>query len=217
MRSASHFAFVLLTALAFVPARAGADEGALTLDVSAGGSLLRVPAPYVEKLSTNLGFTPSFQLGLRYAFRNWLDVGLSGFYEPPGTYYNHGVTVETADGSFPGVLSYQLQRFGALAGVRVLTGTVFHLVLGLDAGWSHRMFSSFTEFDDSDPSSVTNYGLTLPNLSEDNLLIAPVAGVEWALGDHWGFSFLPRFEFLLGKDPTWVANATLSFNWSWYL
>ncbi len=200
-----------------IPNLAQADEGALTMDVGVGAALLNVPAPYATGKPSVLGFAPSFQLGARYAVRTWFEVSLLAFYEAPGTYYDHGVSVKTADGTFPGVLTYQLQRFGALAGARVQTGAVFHLVAGFNAGWSHRIYSSFSELDDSDPSNITAYSFKLANVNDDNLVVAPFAGIEWAAGDHWSFSLLPRFEYLLGKDSTWVVNVPLSFSWSWYL
>jgi hypothetical protein len=48
-------------------------------------------------------------------------------------------------------------------------------------------------------------------------MLAPLAGVEWAIGDHWSLSILPRYEQLLGSDGTFAISIPVLFSWSWYL
>src|SRR6266849_13656 len=70
---------------------------------------------------------------------------------------------------------------------------------GADVGWSHRAYSSFQHINDTDPSNPRDYHLALPDRTRDNHVVAALAGVEWAVGDHWSLSVLPRYEQLLGR------------------
>jgi hypothetical protein len=103
-----------------------------------------------------------------------------------------------------------------MIGARYLVGMVWRLTLGLDVGWSHRSYSNFHHIDVSGSEPV-DYELGLPNFTTDNLIVAPVVGVEWAAGDHWSLSLLPRTELLLGPDPTVALTVPLVLSWSWYL
>ncbi len=206
----------LLLLLANAPRSALADRGALTLDIGAGGTALALPAPYAPTSGSVLGTLFVASLGLRYAVRNWIELATSAEFEPPVTYFHNGVTVTTPDGSFPGTLKHRFYRYSAFVGGRVLTGSVWRFVAGADVGWSHRVYSSFQHINDLDPNNPRDYGLTLPNLTRDNLVIAALAGVEWAVGDHWSLSILPRYEQLLGPD-SFALSARLVFSWSWYI
>jgi len=207
----------LLLLLANAPRSALADRGALSLDIGAGGTALALPAPYAPTSGSVLGTLFVASLGLRYAVRNWIELATSAEFEPPVTYFHNGVTVTTPDGSFPGTLKHRFYRYSAFVGGRVLTGSVWRFVAGADVGWSHRVYSSFQHINDLDPNNPRDYGLTLPNLTRDNLVIAALAGVEWAVGDHWSLSILPRYEQLLGPDSTFALSARLVFSWSWYI
>jgi hypothetical protein len=89
--------------------------------------------------------------------------------------------------------------------------------VGVDLGWSHRSYSKLDAINDSNRSAPFDYGLGLSSYSADNLVVSPVLGLEWVVGDHYSLSLMPRFEFLVGKDRTWAFTAPLTFSWSWFL
>ncbi len=206
-----------LLLLATTPRSALADRGALTLDIGAGGTALALPAPYAPTSGSMLGTSFLASLGLRYALRNWIELATSAEFEPPVTYFHNGVTVTTQDGSFPGTLKHRFYRYSTFLGGRILTGSVWRFVAGADVGWSHRAYSNFQHINDLDPNNPRDYRLALPNLNRDNLVVAALAGVEWAVGDHWSLSILPRYEQLVGADSTFALSARLVFSWSWYV
>jgi hypothetical protein len=206
-----------LLVLAATPRSALADRGALSLDVGVGGTTLALSAPYARGSGSVEGTSFLTSLGLRYALQNWIELATSAYFEPPVTYFHNGVTVTTPDGSFPGTLKHRFYRYSVLVGGRVLTGTIWRFVAGADVGWSHRAYSSFQHINDTDPSNPRDYHLALPDRTQDNLVVAALAGVEWSVGDHWSLSVLPRYEQLLGADSTFAISARLVFSWSWYL
>jgi hypothetical protein len=89
--------------------------------------------------------------------------------------------------------------------------------VGVDLGWSHRSYSKLDAINDSNRSAPFDYGLGLSSYSADNLVVSPVLGLEWVVGDHYSLSLMPRFEYLLGRDRTWAFTAPLTFSWSWFL
>jgi hypothetical protein len=68
-------------------------------------------------------------------------------------------------------------------------------------------------------ASVAPYPLAPPlaDVSLDNVVVAPLASVEWMAGDHYSFSLTPRIQLVLGKEPTVAVMVPLVFSWSWYL
>jgi hypothetical protein len=60
-------------------------------------------------------------------------------------------------------------------------------------------------------------GLTLGNGSTDQLLVAPLLGIEWLATDHLRFSIMPRLEVLLGGKSTFGVVVPITVGWSWYL
>lgn len=192
------------------------DRGAITVDVGGGLTALSVAAPFADPSKRLTSSAPVAWLGGRYAFSNSFEVGAAGFYEPSVNLFHNGVNVESRNGSFPGTLNHQLHRYGGLLGARYVRGMVFRFTAGLDLGWSHRVYGGFRHIDDTDATNPVDYGLDLPAFTTDNLIIAPLAGVEWAAGDHWSISVLPRFELLVGPDMTYAVTVPLVISWSWY-
>ncbi len=218
MPSALHLSrLLLLVAITVCGGVASADRGALTVDVGGGVTGLRLGAPFARPQVAVNGVAPAVWLGGRYALRNELELALGGFYEPPVTYWHHNVTVPTERGEFPGTLTHRMHRYGAVVGARYLHGMVWRATVGLDVGWSRRGYSDFTHLDVSEVSGPIDYELALPAFRTDNFLLAPVVGLEWAAGDHWSLSLLPRVELLLGPDPTVAITVPLTLSWSWYL
>jgi len=218
MKRALSISAAFFLGIAAGPRAALADRGALSLDIGAGGSTMALPAPYAAPSGSVQGTALLTSLGLRYALQNWIELATTAFFEPPVTYFHNGVTVTSQDRSFPGTLRHRFYRYGALVGGRVVTGKVWRFVAGADVGWSHRAYSDFHHINDvTDPSNPRDYRLPLPNVTRDNLVIALLAGVEWAEGDHWSLSLLPRYEQLLGTDSTFAISARFVFSWSWYL
>jgi hypothetical protein len=193
-----------------------ADRGALSIERGGGMTALNQPAPYASPSASTLGGAATIVLGGRYALTNNWEAALWSFYEPQVAYFHNGISITTTDGSFPGTLSEQVTRFGGLAGLRHVWGSVFRFAIGLDVGWSHRSYSKLDAINDTTPSYPVDYGLGLADGSADNFVVAPMLGIEWALGDHYSLSLTPRVELLLGKDATWVVTAPLCFAWSWY-
>ena len=208
---------LLLLGLVVTAGVASADRGALTVDVGGGMTALRLGTPFARPQVAVNGFAPTVWLGGRYALTNEVEFGVAGFFEPPVTYWHHGVTVPTERGAFPGTLTHRMHRYGALVGARYLHGMVWRLTVGLDLGWSRRSYSGFLHLDPSSPAGPIDYELDLPAFRTDNVVLAPVAGIEWAAGDHWSISLLPRLELLLGPDPTVALTVPLTLSWSWYL
>jgi hypothetical protein len=209
--------FCALAACIAVPKASFADRGALSLDVGAGGSMLALPAPYAPSSPSALGSSFTTSLGLRYALTNWLEFESSASFEPPVTYFHNGVAVRAQGADLAGTLRHRFYRYGFLVGARLVTGKVWRFLAGAGVGWSHRSYSSFEHLDDSQPNNVHDYQLSLADLSRDNFVASALAGVEWAAGDHWSLSLLPRYEQLLGIDSTFALSARLVFSWSWYL
>lgn len=206
----------MLLSLLLVAVPASADRGAITVDAGGGLTALSVAAPFASPTKSLTSSAPVAWLGGRYAFSNSFEVGVAAFYEPSVNLFHNGVTVETANGQFPGTLNHQLHRYGGLVGARYVRGMVFRFTAGLDLGWSHRVYAGFRHIDDTDAANPVDYGLDLPAFSTDNLVVAPLAGIEWAAGDHWSLSLLPRFEVLVGPDMTYAITVPLVVSWSWY-
>lgn len=205
-----------VVAVVLAASSALADRGAITIDAGGGLTALVLPAPFANPSKSVTSSAPTAWIGGRYALSNSLEVGASVFYEPSVNIFHNGVTVETRNGQFPGTLNHQLQRYGGLFGARYLRGMVFRFTAGLELGWSHRVYSGFRHIDDSNAANPVDYGLDLPAFTTDNVVIAPLAGVEWAAGDHWSISLLPRFELLVGPDMTYAFTVPLVVSWSWY-
>jgi hypothetical protein len=196
-----------------------ADRGAVSADLGGGLEGLLVPAPYSEGATSTAGLVPALTAGGRYAFRNWLELSLSGFFGLPLTYWHNGGTVQTSDGPVPGSLSHQLLSYGGAVGVRFAKGAELRLSVGCELGWIHRSYSQFTAWNDVNAASVAPYPLAPPlaDVGLDNVVVAPLASVEWMAGDHWAVSLVPRVQVVLGREATVAVLVPLTFSWSWYL
>jgi hypothetical protein len=206
-----------LVVLGVAPCASRADRGAVSLEGGVGMTALNQPAPYASPSASTLGGAATIVLGGRYALTNNWEISLWGFYEPQVAYFHNGINITTSNGAFPGTLSEQVTRFGGLAGIRHVWGSVFRFAVGLDVGWSHRSYAKLDAINDTDSSYPVDYGLSLANSSTDNFVLSPMFGIEWALGDHYSLSLMPRFELLLGKDATWAVTAPLCFSWQWFI
>jgi hypothetical protein len=190
---------LVATLLALLPGAAFAEEGAVSVEGGAGGTALANPAPYAQGSPTLVGAAPSFRLGGRYAVRNWLEVGATGFFDLPTTYYHPNLSIVTANGTFSGAtIQEQLHREGGALELRVQRGLIFRVVAGLDVGWSHRAYTGITALGPNDHGDIIDFKLGLVDTTVDNVLVAPIVGLEWAAGDHWSVAVLPRAELLLG-------------------
>lgn len=206
-------AALLALAMAF-PARA--DGGAVTLDVGAGASVLRVAAPYADTASAQVGSAPSIWVGGRYGLTNWLEVTATTFVETSVPFYVAGTTITSDAGKLSGTLEMRTRRYGLLGGIRLLYGNVWRLIVGMDAGWALSSYSSMRLINDSNPSGGRDYGLSLPDKNVNSLVLAPSAGVSW-VGDKLSITVLPRFEALLGGGTTWAITVPVTIGWDFYL
>lgn len=213
-------AFVLAS-LALVPRAARADRGALTVEAGGGVSGAALPAPTASGAATGgptLGTSLAAVGSARYAVTNWLEVSATGFYEPPVTYWHNGVDLATANGSFPGTLKHQVHRFGGLVGGRVVRGMVFRVIAGVELGLAHRSYSGLMHINDADPQNAFDYGLGLADQSSTSFVLSPLAGLEWAGGDHWSLSLVPRLQWeLAGAQAVTSLVLPLTFSWNFYL
>jgi len=190
-------------------APAQADRGALSLDVGVGAAGLNLPAPYASGAGYTVGVGFETTVGLRYALTHALEFTVAGYFAPSVTYTHNGVTLVTPNGSFPGTVTNSLYFLGAVGGVRYVAGSVWKLVLGLEAGWCHRVY---TDVHFNGPVSFP-----LDSFNTNNFVLQPLLGVEWAFADHWSVSLIPRAMVLIGPDPTVGASLLLSISYAWFL
>ncbi len=192
-------------------APAQADRGALSLDVGAGAAGLNLPAPYATGGGNTVGVGFETMVGLRYALTNALEFTAAAYFEPNVTYVHDGVGVQVPGNArpLPGTVTNSLYFVGAVGGLRYVGGSVWKLVVGLEAGWCHRVYTG-VRFDGS-------ASFPLPSFSTNNFVLQPLLGVEWAFADHWSASLIPRFMVLIGPDATLGASLLLSISYSWFL
>lgn len=208
---------LLLSGVLLCSGNAFADRGALSLDAGGGMAALTFKAPFAESGSATRSFSPTARFGARYALANWLELGAAGFFETPVTVFHNDISLAFDDNSFPGTLRHRVHRYGGMGGARVTLGMVWRLTLGLDLGWSHRVYEELQHFEVK-PGGASDYRLAFPgSLTRDDLVVAPIVGLEWSIGDHWSVSVLPRAEFLLGSDTAFSVSIPLVFSYSWYL
>jgi hypothetical protein len=204
----------LAATLLLCPAVARADRGALSLDLGTGVTALALRPPYAEAGSTGWSLALSLSLGLRYAVTHQLELTLGGFYDLPAHVSHPGTRIPTVDsGTFTGTLEFELSRFGVLAGVRYVTGLVVRVWVGGELGWSHATYSGFHLRDTARPGSP-DFGLGLPDLALDSLVLQPLVGLEWAFADHWSASCAFRLTALLGPEPAFGLSGSLTLSYS---
>jgi hypothetical protein len=202
--------------LALPPALAAGDRGALTLELGPAVTVLGA-YPSQGSGSTTLGTGGGGTIRARYALSNELELAVTGFWERPADYFHSGVTIGSGSTAVTGTLTETAQRYGALVGVRFVRGYVWRLHLGADVGWAHETFTRRDLLDVSDPGNAHSYGLSLPDLARDALVLALVAGVEWQVADHWSVSAMPRLETILGGPSRVALTVPVVLGYSWYV
>src|SRR5690349_14182695 len=90
-------AAIFSVVLAAAPAVAGADRGALTLDLGRSLSLLNA-TPSAGAGSATLATGGGGTLGLRYALSNALELGALAVWEAPADYFHTGVEIARPTG-----------------------------------------------------------------------------------------------------------------------
>lgn len=194
-----------------------ADRGAFTLDVGVGGVATTVPALQSAVPTSTLSFDVSTWLGFRYALTNNFELSATGFFDPPATIFQNDVQLVTESGTYPGTTRHQYLRGGAQAGLRLVLGMRFRLHLGLELGWCQQAYSSIKHFDVSGADGAVDYGLTIPDVSKANFVVAPMLGLEWVSPGSWSIALMPRAQVMLGNGLSWAVIVPLQFSWSWYL
>jgi len=154
----------------------------LSLDIAAGGVALAVPAPPVSSPRTTVSYNGSFWFGTRYALADSLEVSLAGYFEPPATLWQNDVTV-TTDAAFAGTLKHTFTRFGAQAGLQLVFGMVVRFRLGLELGWCQELYTGLRHYGGDATNGFLDYGLTLADSSRPVLVLSPLIGLEWQIGD----------------------------------
>jgi hypothetical protein len=203
-------------ALVLCPAPARADRGALSLDLGTGITALALHPPYAESGATAWATAVSVSFGLRYALTHQLELTLGGFYDLPAHVTHGGTSIVTVDsGTFTGTLEYELSHFGVIAGVRYVTGLVVRFSIGAELGWSHRSYSELVLRDPARPGAP-DFGLGLPDLALDSLVVQPGVGLEWAFVDHWSASLAFRLTSLLGPEAVVGLSAGLTISYGWF-
>lgn len=206
-----------LPLMLLLAASARADHRALSVDVSGAWSAGSVSALQTTQPQTTLTFGPSVWLGARYALTNNLEFSATGLFDIPVTVAHNNVVLATDSGNFGGTLVHETMRFGGLGGVRMVLGLALKFHLGVEVGWSQRLYTGLTMYDDRNPDAAIDYGLGLRDASLGQFIVSPLVGLEWAAGDHWSLALLPRGQILLGAQVNWAVLIPLQFSWNWYL
>ena len=204
--------------LLLVATSARADHRALSLDVSGAWSAGSVSALQTTQPQTTLTLGPSVWLGARYAVTNNLEFSATGLFDVPVSVAHNNVVLATDSGNFAGTLVHETMRFGGLVGARMVFGLALRFHLGVEVGWSQRLYTGLTMYDDRNPDAAIDYGLGLRDRSIGQFIVSPLVGLEWAAGDHWSLAVLPRGQLLFGaQQVNWAVLIPLQFSWSWYL
>lgn len=207
---------IVAVLLGLLPAVSAADRGALTVEIGPAVTVLRA-SPSVGTGSGTLGTSAGGTAGFRYGVSNALELAAIGIWESPATYFHSGVEFRTGAGPVHGTLSEKVQRYGAVVGIRLVQGYVWRLHLGVDAGWIRTSFARRDLIDVSILGNEHSFGLGLRDRVSDTLVVAPVAGVEWQLADHWSISVMPRLELLVGGPTKLAAVLPVTVGRSWFL
>jgi hypothetical protein len=211
---------ILVSFLCFLGLASGlsarADVGAIAVDAGAGASVVRVLAPYASATTAQVGSAPAVWIDGRYGLTNSIELTATLFAETSVPYYVEGTTIASDAGKLSGTLQLQARRYGVMAGVRLLHGNVWRLIVGADAGWALSSYSSMRLIDVADQSGPRDFGLVLPDTTTHSLILAPSVGASW-VGDKISITVLPRFEALVGPKATWAISIPVTIGWDWYL
>jgi hypothetical protein len=198
------------------PALAGADRGALTLELG--------PALAVVRSAPSLGSGPDITgtmggglLGARYGLRHNLELTGTAFWDAPTKFYHSATSASVSGQTLEGTLGETAGRVGLLVGARYVRGFLWRYSLGVEVGWSHQTFSGRDLVYPSTPGSSTNFDQRFSDVERDALVIAPLAGLEWQLADHWTIAATPRLEFLVGGVGRFTFVLPVTVGYSWYL
>jgi hypothetical protein len=197
------------------PRAAAADRGALTFEVGPALALVRT-APSVGSAPSLAGTMGGGRVGVRYGLRNNLELTASAHWDAPARFYHSDARVAAAGQSLQGTLAETAQRFGAMAGMSLVGGYVWRYHLGLEVGWTRQRFTRRDLVDVSDPNAPTSYGLGLANVERNAFVVAPRAGLEWQITDHWSVSAIPRLEILFGAVGRVAFVVPVCVGYSWY-
>ncbi len=192
-----------------------ADQGAVAIDAGIGASLVRVPAPYADMATSQVGTAPAVWIDARYGLTNSIEFVGTAFAEPSVPYYVSGTTISSDAGKLSGTLQMHFQRYGLLAGLRLLNGNIWRLIVGADVGFALSACTSLHLIDVGD-SNPRDFGLNLPNTTSSSFVLAPSLGVSW-VGDKLSVTILPRFEALIGSSATWAVTVPVTIGWDFYL
>jgi hypothetical protein len=203
-------------AVALTPGLAVADRGSLTLEAAPALTVVS-SSPSEGNGSSTTGSAAGGLVGVRYGLRNHLELTAAAFYEAPASYFHSGVQLGTANGSFIGTLAERTDRFGGLVGMRFVRGLVWRVHLGVEIGWSHQRYWGRDLVDVSDPANVHSYGLGLRERQTDALVVAPLAGLEWQVTDHWTVAATPRLQLMVGGVNRGALMLPVSVGYSWYV
>jgi hypothetical protein len=191
--------------LALSPAVSHADRGAISLDGGGLVSGLKTPPP-VGTGDSVLGTTAGAVIGARYALQNSLEIYAQGSWYSPVSYFHDNTQVMSLGTPVTGKLQSKVGRIGAVAGADYVMGYVWRLHLGGQFGWSN------VTYDNVQHSS----GLTFGTKSVDYLVVAPRAGLEWAVTDHFSVTVAPTLELLLGSASVTAFTLPVFVSYSWY-
>jgi hypothetical protein len=220
MRPARHSPFrVVLPALllaALAPRAATADRGALTLELGPALTLVR-SAPSLGSGPELTGTMGGGLVGVRYGLRNDLELTAAAFWEAPATFYHSATSASVSGQTLEGTLGETAGRHGLLLGARLVRGFLWRYSLGVEVGWSHQSFSGRDLVYPSTPGSSTTFDQRFGGMERDALVVAPLAGLEWQLGDHWSIAATPRLEFLVGGVGRLSFVLPVTVGYSWYL
>jgi opacity protein-like surface antigen len=202
--------------LLFGPVAAAGDRGALTLELGPALSVLAA-SPSQGSGPVMMGKNAGANLGVRYGVSNEVELAASAYWEAPVSYYHPHVEMGSAVGTVRGTLGERTSGYGALLGLRLVKGYLWRLHLGMDLGLARRSYARRDLIDVSDPSNPHSFGLGLGDHQVTAFVLAPVAGVEYQLTDHWAVAAMPRLEVLLGGANRVEVLVPISIGYSWYV
>jgi hypothetical protein len=217
-RSLRSALLLLTTVLATLgPFAARADRGALTLEI--GPALTWWPSlqPPVGSGPGLGGSAAGGVVGVRYALSNRVELTGTGFYEVSASYTFPGVSLTTGGETLDGTLQGTMSRWGVLAGARYVIGLVWRLHLGVEVGWSQESSTKLDLLNVSTPASPQSFGLGLTDVARNAFVIAPLAGVEWQLGDRWSLALIPRVEIGISAVTQVAVVVPLTVGYSLYV
>lgn len=195
---------------------AQADRGAVSFD--AGGAVAGLSlTPPVGAGPRVLGSVLEAEFGLRYAPKNWLELGGRGFWEEPANYYFNGTTLDTANGAFTGQAQSRTTAWGAGLDARLILGSVFRPFLGAGAGLVTRTYSGIDLINVGASGGPASYGLGLSSVKRTGLFVAPEVGLSWEVTDHLSLSLSAKAMLELTSGSPIQIIVPVNVCYSWYV